>query len=195
MPEVQSLSVRHQAIMDYMLANPTVRLGEVALHFHVSQPWLSCIIHSDAFQRELREKQDVLFNGTVLPLREKMTVVAHKMLDKLMDTDSSTLDVDTAAEVGISMLDRLGFSPKAPTSLVPPHLADAVQVERERLAAARRLIGVQVSTPEGVVSVTLQDSSNASPQRIQDRLGGASREGALLSLEEAYSSSEEGPGV
>ena len=43
-PGVQKLSVKHTDVMNFMLANPLVKLADVARHFGMTQPWLSCII-------------------------------------------------------------------------------------------------------------------------------------------------------
>jgi hypothetical protein len=166
--EIASLSNRHVAILEFMMANPGMKLGDVAQKFNVSQPWLSQIIHSDAFQRQLAERQNETFNHTVLPLRDKMNLVAHKMLDKLVEANSDVMDVDTAAGVAESMLDRLGFSPKTPAAQVPTHLTVQVNIERERLSRARDLIGRAAPAP------LLEDRSDEtlrSPERLDDRVG------------------------
>lgn len=170
MPEIQKVSVRHDAIMDYMLSNPMMKLGEVARVFDVSQPWLSCIIHSDAFQIQLSEKKSGVFNATVLPLREKLNGVAHLAVEKLgdvLENASVVNDKQFIADTTDSILKNLGYSPKS----VPPSIAGNVQnqnvfvVDREALAAARdkmrglpiveareKLLGSsgEVSTSEGV---------------------------------------------
>jgi hypothetical protein len=112
MAELKSLSHTHQAIMDYLMANPTVALGDVAKEFGYTQPWLSQIIHSDAFQVMLKEKQGMAFHHTVMTLKEKIHVVAHQTMDKMAELVKDTQDLRTVKDVAEGMLDRLGYGAK-----------------------------------------------------------------------------------
>jgi hypothetical protein len=191
MPEIQKVSNKHEAILQHMLANPGQKLGEVAAAFNVSQPWLSCIIHSDAFQRRLRERQDETFHHTVLPIRDKMNIVAHKMLDKLIEAPSEAIDVDTALETAEAMLDRLGFSPKSPMMPVDAASQIAQTANAALLEQARGLIGAKSK-----VTVSLEVSNeNLQPAERGHLVGGFQGERALPAIEGEYSSTEEGTSV
>ena len=50
MPEIQNISHRHEQIINWLICNPDRSLGDCAKHFSYTQPWLSQIIHSDAFR-------------------------------------------------------------------------------------------------------------------------------------------------
>lgn len=141
MAEVQKLSIKHIDILNFLLANPMVKLQDVAAHYGITQPWLSQVIHSDMFQRLLKERQDAVFHHTVLPLKEKLTTLAHQALDKLYDRVEATNDVGELREVATSALDRIGFSPKAAPAVVNNNVTQLMVIERERLARARSLIG------------------------------------------------------
>ena len=39
-PGVQSVSIKHEAILNFLLINPTAKLRDVADYFGVTQPWL-----------------------------------------------------------------------------------------------------------------------------------------------------------
>lgn len=136
------------------MSNPKIKLGDVASHFGVTQPWLSQIIHSDAFQEKLKEKQDVAFHSTVLPIREKMNAVAHIALDKLADMLPMETEVRTVNDVTENMLDRLGFGAKPiqgnttfnqQNNLVFPN-ANAAEI-----AAAREMLQAKKGSALGVV--------------------------------------------
>lgn len=159
MAELKSLSHTHQAIMDFMMANPTVHLGDVAKNFGYTQAWLSQIIHSDAFQAMLKEKQHIAFHHTVMPIREKMTELAHMALDKTLQLLPQEVDVRTAQDIAEGMLDRLGFGAKpiagAPggnvynfnqqnNMVVPNTNAAEIAAAREMLASRTSALGVQV---------------------------------------------------
>lgn len=141
MGEIQRLSIRHEAIMDYLMANPCVPLSQVAQTFGVTQPWLSQIIHSDAFQSMLKTKQEIAFHHTVLPLREKMTNIAHMALDKLAQTLPTETDVGTINKVAEGVLDRLGYSSKTPAVVVNNTQNVQVNTLRSELEEARLLLG------------------------------------------------------
>ena len=114
MPEIQKVSIRHEAIMDYLMSYPKVKLGTVAEAFGVTQPWLSCVIHSDAFQEMLRTKQGIAFHDTVLPIREKMLNVAHQALDRLADQIPFEMESKNLSSIAGDVLERLGYTSKAP---------------------------------------------------------------------------------
>lgn len=167
MAEIKSLSVRHNEIMDYLMANPTTRLGDVARHFGVTQPWLSQIIHSDIFQASLREKQDVAFHHTVLSVREKIEHVAHMALDRLAETlplESDTRTLNTVAE---NVLDRLGFG----TKQISPSTTQntTINVLSVELQEARALLG-KAERPQIGVVIDAADISKVSDSS-QSNLG------------------------
>lgn len=132
--------------MDFLMSSPKVSLGEVAQEFGVTQPWLSCIIHSDAFQSLLREKQNVAFHHTVLPIREKMLNVAHQALDKLVETLPFELEPRNLSAIAGDVLDRLGFTSKVPTVQFNQQ-NNHVTILREEIDAARALLGAQAPRP------------------------------------------------
>lgn len=116
MPEIQQVSNRHEAILNHLIANPTMSLGAVALAFGYTQAWLSCIIHSDAFQCKLKERQDVVFHSTILPITEKMQAVAHIALDRLVERLPAENEPKNLSSIAGDVLDRLGYAaPKGGT--------------------------------------------------------------------------------
>lgn len=138
--QIQKMSVKHNGIMDYLLANPTDKLGDVARHFGVSQAWLSVIIHSDAFQSQLGERQDELFGSVVVPLREQMVGIAAMGLEKVgeaLEHASTITDKDFIVSTTDNVLKNLGYSPKS----APPTQSVAQQnvfiVDKDTLASAR----------------------------------------------------------
>lgn len=167
---IKSVSIRHEAIMQFLLANPQVRLQDVAKHFGITQGWLSQVIHSDAFQAMLRERQDVAFHTTVLPLREKMTLIAHQALDKLEVAIESESDTKVLSGIAEGVLDRLGYGTKAAPQMVNNiQVNQQVNVLRSELEEARQLIGSKRSF------TSLEDAMNgvraALPLPAEDRAG------------------------
>lgn len=128
--------------MNYMLANPTAPLRQVAAEFGVTQPWLSCIIHSHAFKTKLREKQEQLFGNLGASITEKLEAVAHQALDNILDhVSASNSSPAMSLEVADKVLHRLGY---APTKVAQPAQANTqinvLTVSRDDLAQARQLL-------------------------------------------------------
>ncbi len=112
MAEIKSISIKHNEIMDFLIANPRIRLGDVAIHFGITQAWLSQVIHSEIFQDQLKVKQDIGFHHTVLPIKEKLTTIAHQALDKITEELEKAQDLRDVKDVAADTLDRLGFGSK-----------------------------------------------------------------------------------
>lgn len=103
--------------MEWLIANPNERLGDCAAHFRVSQAWLSTIIHSAAFQQRYRELVAENLDERVLPLRNKLTGVAHAAIEKLGTALDLSTDPDFVLSVADKTLHRLGYAPsKAPAT-------------------------------------------------------------------------------
>lgn len=151
---IQKVSVKHDTIMNYILVNPTVPLGVVARHFGVTAPWLSTIIHSDAFQAQLRRKKDAMFNTHVLPLGEKLLGLAHVAVERLGEQLDKTDNPDYIADTAVMLLDRVGFSPKspAPAATTMNVQNNIYQVDRATLEEARAAIGRRLGATQQVVS-------------------------------------------
>jgi hypothetical protein len=84
-PGPAKLSHTHEDIARWLLENPTRPLKECAQHFQYSQSWLSCIIHSDAFQAKLRKLQEGADAVTLLDVPARLRGVASAALDGLAE--------------------------------------------------------------------------------------------------------------
>jgi len=193
MPEIQNMSIRHEAILHYLMAHPTEKLGDVARYFGVTQPWLSQIIHSDIFQARLREQTDIAFHHTVLPLREKMMAAANIAMDKLIETLPNETETRVLSSVSEGLLDRLGFG----TKVTPPPPNGGVNVTvnvlRSELEEARALLG-QTRKPMLEVTIDGERSGIALPLSSSTEVGSAYIGGApaLPAVRSEGSLSEEG---
>lgn len=162
MPAIQKVSVKHEAILNFLLENPTCSLGQTAAHFGISQPWLSCIIHSDVFQAKLRERQETVFHHTVVAtIKDKAAVVAHAALDKLADQLEMGLiqDPKQLTETADKILGRLGYggSNGAQPGVTLIQNNNTVHVSRALLEETRERIG---RTRQQVLDVTETDNGD-----------------------------------
>ena len=151
MPEIQEVRYTHEAIARWLIANPMGSQGECARFFGYTEPWLSTVIHSDAFQvyyRRLAREADVI---AVHGIGEKINALAAMALDKAMErlqiapTDQFVLDT---TEVALKSLGYLGSGGNGNGRLQEPaqhmHIhVDAEMLIEAREAAARRFSGNQ----------------------------------------------------
>lgn len=152
MPEIAKISHRHEAIMAYMVAHPTAKLGDVAAEFGVSQPWLSCIIHSNAFQTKLRERQESMFGALGASITEKLSAVAHAALDNLLEhTLASNVSPEQQRETAALALKSLGYGTNSAPPSASPAQTNNFFLSREDLAAAR--LTIQAGTPDNTMQL------------------------------------------
>jgi hypothetical protein len=138
MPELKNISVRHDQIMDWLIANPALPLSACAAFFGLTQPWLSSIIHSDLFQAELSRKKEQVFGEVALTVKDRLTALAHDSLkrlhEKVVVEDSTGLLID-ASDMALK---ALGFgAPKVQTAGGSINIGTLNVVNKDILAEAR----------------------------------------------------------
>lgn len=113
LPEITKLKVKHEALMDYMLANPTCTYREISAAFGVTIPWISCIVNSDVFREKLQEKQGDLFeSGVLAPLENKMAAVVDLTLERLAEKVQHSESLPDLTNTADKLLGRLGYGAK-----------------------------------------------------------------------------------
>lgn len=85
MYQPNKMSHRHDAIMDWMIANPDKTLGECAVEMGYTQPWLSVIVNSDMFQARYRERRDELEGVIHFDVKARLMAATSIALDKTME--------------------------------------------------------------------------------------------------------------
>jgi hypothetical protein len=140
---VQKVSFKHEAIIDYILANPNARLQDVAAHFEVTPPWLSCVIHSDCFRQCIAARRDEISSPVLVELHERLASVAHLALDRLNDKVPLLESVKELKEVADMALDNLGYGTNsAPGSLhLHAHQHFTQPVDSSVVSEARKRVG------------------------------------------------------
>lgn len=109
MAELKNISVRHDQIMDWLIANPALPLSMCAAHFGLTQPWLSSIIHSDLFQAELSRKKEQVFGEVALTVKDRITALAHDSVKRLHERISVEDNVSLLVDASDLALKALGF--------------------------------------------------------------------------------------
>lgn len=154
--QIQSISHRHEAIVDWLLANPGKRnMQALAEHIGFSRSWISIVMRSDVF-REYYERRRLEFNGEMSRrIVEKQQIVTMKALDRLeafLDDDESDLDARAASDIANKTAQMLGYGTKPPTTKVKDEVIQEVTrpVSAGALATAREIIRRTITTERSV---------------------------------------------
>jgi len=111
--QIAEMSFSHHAIIDWMLSNPDALLADCAKAFGYTQPWLSTIIHSDAFKAEFSRRRGQLDEHIAHGIHAKMAAVSKKALDHLEELldGADTLDPRLVLDIADRTLHRQGYAP------------------------------------------------------------------------------------
>ena len=111
--QVENISFSHHAIIDWVLSNPDQNLSECAKTFGYTQPWLSTIIHSDAFKTEFARRRNMLDEHMAMGIQRKMAEVSKKALDKIeeMLDGGEEMDPRLVLDIADKTLHRQGYAP------------------------------------------------------------------------------------
>lgn len=111
--QIQSMSAKHMAIADSLLADPTQKRGDLAKQMGVSESWLSIVINSDVFQvywEARRSKYEEILRAQIV---DKQLTVTIKALDRMMDVlNDDKVDGRLVLDVAEKTAARLGFEPR-----------------------------------------------------------------------------------
>lgn len=135
------LNHRHDAIIEWLLANPDKGQGECAVVIGMSATHMSIIVNSDMFKARYAERAKEVHDFTQFSIHDKLTGIAHAALDKLAEKLDDVDDPQFLLSASDKLLHRLGFAPQAQTS-VHVHGNGPVQVntvDRSVIEDARRL--------------------------------------------------------
>jgi len=96
-PTIQKLNFNHEAIIRWMLENPTASHGDCAAFFGYTPGWFSIIIHSDAFKAKWAELSNQADALVINDIPAKMRGVASRALEGLADQVDAAVADQTAA--------------------------------------------------------------------------------------------------
>ncbi len=96
---ITKVSYTHEAMIDIIIAEPTVSAVELAEIFEYSAGWISCVIASDAFQARLHQRKAQLTDPMIAStLDERLRGVAiHSIAlieEKLGSEQSASFAID-----------------------------------------------------------------------------------------------------
>lgn len=98
----------HDALIDLIIAEPTLKQGDLALKFGYSEVWISRIMGSDAFQARLAQRRDEIIDPFLIAsTEERLKGLVHQSLDVLADKLQATKNPDLALkslDIGVKAL-------------------------------------------------------------------------------------------
>lgn len=137
MSGIKKMSVRHDQILEWLLQNPDRKMRDCAMHFGISQPWLSQIVHSDAFQAKYRERCAELEVLALHTVNDKLNNVVALTLEKVEEHVAHGAPSEKfLTDVMATGLKAAGYGNT--TILKAEHNHQHVHVSAEKLEEARR---------------------------------------------------------
>ncbi len=92
---IRKVRYSHDAMIDLIVAEPSIKQNDLAAIFDRSPAWISQIINSDAFQARLEERRTELVDPVLqASIKERLNAVASVSLEKILDKLTSAVPKD-----------------------------------------------------------------------------------------------------
>ncbi len=112
---LQKVSYSHEAMIDVIIAEPTITQAELAKKFGRSQGWISVVMGSDAFQAALAKRRDDLTDPfLVATIEERFRGLADQSLQIIAENLEKSRNTDLALKALDISAKALGFGARAP---------------------------------------------------------------------------------
>lgn len=124
----------HDAMIDLIIAEPSVTQNALAECFDRTPGWISQVINSDAFQARLAERKEQLVDPVlVASIRDRLNAVAARSLELVAEKLNAPLAGQMVSEDFLlksakMATDALGYGARAPTGGQTTNVAVVVQV-------------------------------------------------------------------
>lgn len=138
----------HDAMIDMIVAEPTIRQNDLAAIFDRTPAWVSMVMSSDSFQARLEARRKELVDPLILAsIKDRISAVATASLDRILDKLSSPLPAseDFLIKSATLATKALGYGAREGSSTttnvavvvqVPPKAASAEEWARTYAPAA-----------------------------------------------------------
>ena len=171
-PGPAKVSYSHEKMIDYIIATPRIKQGELAAIFGYTQAWVSQIMSSDAFKEKLAARRKEVSDPAVQAALEVWFPTTEESMRHLMDRSIEVLKEKLnqpkvpdalalrAFELGAKGLSVGGFGNKAPEPTDKPE-ADHLESLAGRLEGLlhTKRTELHITTEETTVAVS-QEVSN-----------------------------------
>ena len=167
--EIRKLTVNHNAIADWLIANPgKAQQRTCAKEFDITESWLSTLVNQDAFQSLLKSKQSEVFDQVVIPLQDKIAGVAHASIEKLGEILDATKDGRLVKDINDSALKALGYGGQQSASLIINNTQNNLTVNQAALLEARARQSQHYGRTLESPSETAESTPQTETPKLQD---------------------------
>lgn len=149
MPEIRKVRYNHDAIIDAIIAEPTITQNELCKIFQRTPAWMSIIINSDAFKHRLAERKEELVDPLIAAsvndrLQALAAVSSEKLLARLASDSLSAKEMTSILKVSA---DSLGLGKPQQSSGVNLYVVNAPQPAASATEWAAQARGEVVNLP------------------------------------------------
>ena len=108
---IKKLRYTHDAMIDVLIENPSIKQYELAEMFGVTKEWISMLCCSDAFQARLAvRKTEIVDPELVASMKQRMEVLARKSMAVLMEKlDAPTEDIPASVALNALAISAKGI--------------------------------------------------------------------------------------
>lgn len=169
---IEKLNWWHSAIIDWMLENPDLQLGDCADYFRKSRGWISVVIHSAAFVDLLEQRKLMHSHMVSMTITEKLEGIAHQSAESLekamkQQEDAELMSVGCARDTLEMSLKALGYTARSPGAIninAPGGTVQFGTATPEALARAREnMKNVQYATQGNLIEGDTEEATLPSP--------------------------------
>lgn len=140
---MKKLNHRHEAMINWLIANPHRGLGEMARDLGYSQAWVSTVVNSDMFQAAYRRRCEELGEVVTHSISAKLQRAGALWLDRVnRKLEEEEVSERFLAESGRTILKALGGPTEVQQHQHIHLMVDAERLERARELAAARFAGL-----------------------------------------------------
>lgn len=147
--QIQRMSHRHDAIIDFLIANPHVKNLELLCHhLQITRSWLSVVMRSDVFREEYtrrRMEHNQGLSASIIQHQLELTLKAMSKLDQALD--EADLDPHLCLETIKAFTPTPGRAPQAAPAMSAKETDREFVIDRGVLVKARETIREIHTTP------------------------------------------------
>jgi len=115
MSALAKIRYTHDAMIDLVIAEPSISQAEIAFKFGYTQAWVSQVFSADAFKARLAERRGELVDPSIVAnVEERLEGLARQSIEVL----SKSLEANPKPDVALKALEistrSLGYGVKAP---------------------------------------------------------------------------------
>ncbi len=151
---IERVKYTHDAMIDLIIANPSIQQNAIAKHFGYTVPWVSRIFNSDAFQARLAERKSDLVDPLLLmSIDDRLSVIAKRSLDIVQEKLETTQNLDAAFKAADMSLKALGYGARQANVSVQQNFVVAMPQKVENAhdwAAKHRSKGAGTTAEEAI---------------------------------------------